>query len=514
MWKDISARVSLLFVVDSLNIAPRLRPLAPATSASDPRMIIRESFGDEGGLPARDVVDQLGDWLRHVDAPTVTGFENIDGLHCNVVVVPIRSPNAPRFLVAVVPIDRIEKELFTNLNARATAGALLVDDEGTIMSDSHPEVVGANVTVDSKTPRISAMAARYMRRGSGGTEQFASSEVIDGVTRPPALITMEPIDLQEFGGKRWWIGVSSALSEVDQVVNRLFGAAVLWAVFVVVSVCAILLSTATQLIRGRLRLERMQHQMLENELNQAREIQLNWLPHQSLEGASIQVAAVNRPANRISGDFYNWFELPDGRTAVAIGDVTGHGMAAAFLMATTQLLVRGTMMRVGHPGECLEEVNRQLCTQVFNGQFVTIFLLVIDTETGSVEVATAGHPSPLICDETGLKKMVMEPQLVLGVEAATHYPTQKFRLPKSAKLLLYTDGVIDAASVDGARFTLDGLRNCIGAGKTLDAQAMLDAVIEAVDTFRGGRDLSDDLTLVAIQLQPSESGAALVAAQI
>jgi len=308
--------------------------------------------------------------------------------------------------------------------------------------------------------------------------------------------------------------VSSALSEVDQVVNRLFGAAVLWAIFVVVSVCAILLSTATQLIRGRLRLERMQHQMLEQELNQAREIQLNWLPHQPLHDATIQVAAVNRPASRISGDFYNWFELPDGRTAVAIGDVTGHGMAAAFLMATTQLLVRGTMMRVGHPGACLEEVNRQLCTQVFNGQFVTIFLLAIDTENQIVEVATAGHPAPLICDDTGLKKMVIEPQLVLGVEADSQYPTQRFRLPKSAKLLLYTDGVIDAASAGGKRFTLDGLRGCLAPGKSLDPQSMLDAVTQAVDAFRSGHDLSDDLTLVAIQLQPSAKAAPLVGAGI
>jgi serine phosphatase RsbU (regulator of sigma subunit) len=389
-----------------------------------------------------------------------------------------------------------------------------VDDQGTIMSDSHPEVVGVNVTGDSKTPRISALAAHYMQGENGGTEEFAKPETINGVTHPPALITVEPIDLKEFGGKRWWIAISSGLADVDQVVNRLFGAAVLWAVFVVISVCAILLSTATQLIRGRLRLERLQHQMLESELNQAREIQLNWLPHQSLEGPSIHVAAVNRPANRISGDFYNWFDLPDGRTCVAIGDVTGHGMAAAFLMATTQLLVRGTMMRVAHPGLCLEEVNRQLCTQVFNGQFVTIFLLVIDTETQTVEVATAGHPAPLICDDTGLKKMVIEPQLVLGVESDSRYPTQRFRLPKSAKILLYTDGVIDAASAAGTRFTLDGLRNCLLQGESLDAQSMLDTVMQAVDTFRGGYDLSDDLTLVAIQLQPSATAAALVGAEI
>jgi sigma-B regulation protein RsbU (phosphoserine phosphatase) len=183
-------------------------------------------------------------------------------------------------------------------------------------------------------------------------------------------------------------------------------------------------------------------------------------------------------------------------------------------MATTQLLVRGTMMRVGDPGACLEEVNRQLCTQVFNGQFVTILLLVIDTETQSVELATAGHPAPLLCDETGLQKLAIEPQLVLGVESDSRYPTQSFDLSKAAKLLLYTDGVIDAATAGGKRFTLEGLRISLGAEKRGSAQSMLDAVTAAVDLFRRGNDLADDLTLVAIQLQPSATAAALVGAEI
>jgi serine phosphatase RsbU (regulator of sigma subunit) len=521
LWRDVQERVSLLFVLDAYNTAPRagggaggMGAGSVTTVAADPRMVIRDATGDENGLTAKQVVDHLGDWLRHIDSSTVSTFQNIDGLHCNIVVVPIRSANTRRMLVAVVPIDRIEKELFANVNARATTGVLLVDDAGTIMSDSHPEVVGVNVTSDSKTPRISAMAAHYMQGGNGGTEEFASPETINGVNFPPSLITVEPIDLKELGPKRWWLGVASGLSEVDEVVNRLFGAAVVWAVFVVVSVCAILLSTAIQLIRGRLRLERLQHQMLESELNQAREIQLNWLPHHSLQSPVLHVAAVNRPANRISGDFYNWFELPDGRTVVAIGDVTGHGMAAAFLMATTQLLIRGTMMRVADPGACLEEVNRQLCTQVFNGQFVTILLIVIDTETQTLEIATAGHPAPLVFDENGLKKLALEPQLVLGVESDSRYPSQAFRLPKSARLLLYTDGVIDAATASGNRFTLDGLRKSLRAKDCPSAQSMLDAVTAAVDLFRHGNDLSDDLTLVAIQLQPSPEAAALVGAEI
>ena len=169
-------------------------------------------------------------------------------------------------------------------------------------------------------------------------------------------------------------------------------------------------------------------------MNQARDIQLNWLPKEPCCRMPIDVAAVNRPANRISGDFYNWFDLADGRTVVVIGDVTGHGMAAAFLMATTQLLVRSTMTRVNDPGECLEEVNRQLCTQGFNGQFVTMTLLVLDTTQHTIHLATAGHPAPLVCDGEGFRKMEIEPELVLGIDFDARYPTSRLLLPADAGL--------------------------------------------------------------------------------
>src|SRR2546430_9406908 len=130
-------------------------------------------------------------------------------------------------------------------------------------------------------------------------------------------------------------------------------------------------------------------------LTQAGEIQLSWRQKKPIATHVIDLAAVNRPASHVSGDFYNWFELPDGRMVVTIGDVTGHGMAAAFLMATTQLLVRSTLPRVLDPGQCMEEVNRQLCLHVYSGQFVTLLIAILDLDRHTAEVATAGHPPPL-----------------------------------------------------------------------------------------------------------------------
>ena len=197
------------------------------------------------------------------------------------------------------------------------------------------------------------------------------------------MATIQPVDLPD--GKEWWLGVSSSLADAEASVARFFRRALIGAAFIVAAMTAILVSTSTQIIRGRLRLERVQREMLTSELNQAREIQLMWLPEQQKTQVPIDIAAVNRPASHVSGDFYNWFELPDGRVCIVIGDVTGHGLSAAFLMATTQLLVRAIITRIPDPGQCLTETNRLLCTHVFSGQFVTLLVLILDPRKNTKE---------------------------------------------------------------------------------------------------------------------------------
>src|SRR5207302_10301531 len=134
----------------------------------------------------------------------------------------------------------------------------------------------------------------------------------------PAIITVEPFMVLD---RHWLVVIASPLSDIDAVVGQLFRRAVFWAVFVSLSMAAILVSTAVQMIRGRMRLERVRHEVLQRELAQAREIQLAWLPERVTRRPQLEIATMNHPATQVSGDFYNWFDLPDGRTAVAIGDV-------------------------------------------------------------------------------------------------------------------------------------------------------------------------------------------------
>jgi serine phosphatase RsbU (regulator of sigma subunit) len=335
------------------------------------------------------------------------------------------------------------------------------------------------------------------QQGQRTTREFMERMNVGPVALEPAMVTMQPVDLPD--GNRWWLAVSSSLTDVDAALAKFFRRALIGAGLVVAAMTAVLVSTSTSIIRGRLRLERVQRELLTRELSQARDIQLMWLPEQQNTVVSLDVAAVNRPASHVSGDFYNWFDLPDGRVCLVIGDVTGHGLPAAFLMATTQLLVRTIITRVADPGACLRETNRLLCTHVFSGQFVTLLVAIIDPQKNVIELATAGHPPPLLGAGEGFVPLDVEPQLVLAVEPKVEYETQRFDLPGGASILLYTDGVTDVQAPSGERMGEHWLQKSI-YGSFRSASDIVHTVLDAVDDFRVGREPADDLTVVAVQL--------------
>jgi serine phosphatase RsbU (regulator of sigma subunit) len=428
----------------------------------------------------------------------------------------------PRTVVAIVPVNLVKERFFDSLNQQGVVNAALLDDSGTVLVSINPKFVGMNVL--SQLGDAVREKMRPLITGEvSGVEVVDQAYQFGGDTMAGRIMAFEPI--KQLPGRQWTVLISSPVSQAEMLVRDVFRDAMLWAVFVSLSITGILGSTAFFMIRSRVRYERARHDVLARELSQARQIQLAWLPDGNHVPKGLEVSAANLPASHISGDFYNWFHLPavsyskltpephdggDGalssKVAIVIGDVTGHGMAAAFLMATTQMLVRTTLARYQDPGRCLQEVNRQLCTQGFQGQFVTMLVIVLDPETSSIEIATAGHPSPLVERDGKFESLKMEPHLVLGVDATERYTTQGFILEPGASVMLYTDGVVEAVAESGEQYGVERLMRSLSGGEgeggvaaALDPQSRIAAVLEDVKRFCRGRELLDDVTMVAVR---------------
>jgi len=401
---------------------------------------------------------------------------------------------ADELIVAIVPAEQIQADWLPLLTDTEGIDATLFDDRLQVITSSSPLLRGVNLA-QAGNADLADLANDYISHPRTMSRVFSRPLALRGGQMKPSLVTISPVTV---AGGNWALLLADSLDSIDANVSQLLGTTITWGVFVAISVTAIVISTGIQLVRYRSRVERVRGSALRRELTQARRIQLNWLPENFQIDPSIDLAAVNHPASHISGDFYNWFTLEDGRHVVIIGDVSGHGMTAAFLMATTQLLVENTMMRLPSPGAAMEEVNRQLATQKYHGQFVTLLILVIDLERSQISLASAGHPAPLVSEDgSPFRPMAAETQLVLGLEKHVGYSTQVFPLNPMTRLLLYTDGVTDAANETGERYSVEQLIAALG-GPFRGAQTIVDAAVGAINQFRGTRELEDDLTLVAI----------------
>jgi serine phosphatase RsbU (regulator of sigma subunit) len=448
---------------------------------------------------------------------------------------PAGAAGGPRYaIVAVVPVD-IARERFLDHLINDQQGhdvnAVLVNDSGDILAGSNVNAVGSNL-LSQLSAGAREKLAPLVSREEAPPVVLEQAFTLGGATVPPQIVASAQLEVPS--GRHWTILISSSVADAENVVNSVMRSAVLWGAFVSLSITALLGSTSAFMIRSRVRFERMRHEVLTRELEQARHIQLAWLPDVKSAPSGLTVWAANLPASHISGDFYNWFALPaqpaagsrstahvagaqDGdKIAVVIGDVTGHGIPAAFLMATTQLLVRATLTRSHDPARCLREVNRQLCTQGFQGQFVTMLIMVLDRRDNTLEVATAGHPNPLIARDGRFQELDLEPQLVLGVDPDEQYRSQSFILEPGASVLLYTDGVVEAEGPSGAQYGVQKLIQVLdrqlaagpgGAGGHHGPPApeqQIRAVLDDVNRFCGGRELNDDVTLVAVRTTAPE----------
>ena len=146
----------------------------------------------------------------------------------------------------------------------------------------------------------------------------------------------------------------------------------------------------------------------------------------------------------VGGDLYDYMALPDGRLAVVLGDVTGHGIDAAADMAMAKFVFRSLAREHPEPGDFLAAANEVVVGEIAPGKFITMLYLLIDAATGSVSVASAGHPPPRLVGPDGSVVGIEARGLALGVDSGIEYAETRAQLEPAGSVVLYTDGVIEA----------------------------------------------------------------------
>lgn len=262
-------------------------------------------------------------------------------------------------------------------------------------------------------------------------------------------------------------------------------------------------SAALALINARQAAAMAEQEAFRRELALAADIQRAMLPPPRPEDFPIH--GVNLPARGVSGDFFDVVELPGGRLAFAIADVSGKGMNAAMLMSKTASLFRCLAKRLDGPGELLAAIDAELAETGSAGMFVTMIAGILDPAAGTVVLANAGHEPPLLV-RGGSAEMIDGGMPPLGIDPTLFLsgcPESRIDLDGGA-LYLFTDGLTEARDGDGAMLGAEGVLDLMRRHARLPASARLAAVLDEVAP--DGQPARDDLTMLVVEANPMSSG--------
>ncbi|MEJ7816765.1 MAG: PP2C family protein-serine/threonine phosphatase [Rubrobacter sp.] len=258
------------------------------------------------------------------------------------------------------------------------------------------------------------------------------------------------------------------------------------------------------LTQQRLEQEISEREHVEQELLVARRIQQASLPKEvpTLEGW--EVSPHYQPAREVGGDFYDFFELENGQFGLVVGDATGKGMPAALVMATTCGMLRAVAQSSSSPGEVLGRVNEALSARIPPNMFVTCFYALLESETGRLSYANAGHDLPYLRRGNDAEQLRAR-GMPLGLMSGVGYEEGHSFLREGDGILFYSDGLVEAHNQHREMFGSPRLRRLILEHD--EVRSLGDVLLEELYTFTGeGWEQEDDITLLTLRSSPTRRG--------
>jgi serine phosphatase RsbU (regulator of sigma subunit)/predicted ester cyclase len=261
-------------------------------------------------------------------------------------------------------------------------------------------------------------------------------------------------------------------------------------------------SGLAELTQRRLEQEMREREHLEQELRVARRIQQASLPEEvpTLEGW--QISPYYRPAREVGGDFYDFFELEDGRVGVVVGDATGKGVSAALVAAATSSMVRAVAQALdsSSPGEVLARVNETLVARIPSNMFVTCFYAIVDPKSAGLRYANAGHDLPYLRGRSSDDAEELRARgMPLGLMPEMSYEENEIVLDAGDSVLFYSDGLVEAH--DRHRHQMFGFPRlrALVAGHA-EKQSFVTLLLAELYSFTGEEwEQEDDITLLMLR---------------
>ena len=265
-----------------------------------------------------------------------------------------------------------------------------------------------------------------------------------------------------------------------------------------------LVSQRTDEMNKVIRTLEVRDRILQIELDQAGAIQRGILPQTPFYSEGIKVDAYYRSMGKVGGDFFDIFSMQGGHLGVLIADVSGHGMPAAFITALAKISFSETMHSNIFPADIFSAVNTELIQAIKTDDFVTAFLLVF-SPSFEVFYCNASHQPPLMLRKKSGEILSWDTNgLFLGAMLASNdmYEDGRDYLEYGDRILLYTDGVVDAVDAGRARFGEDRLRNMLRDTAGLRFEAAMKEMVRQWEAFVGDSDPVDDVTMLLIEIDP------------
>jgi sigma-B regulation protein RsbU (phosphoserine phosphatase) len=252
--------------------------------------------------------------------------------------------------------------------------------------------------------------------------------------------------------------------------------------------------------------KRLQERLrLQEAMNIAREVQQNLLPQNSYTTEGIDICGITLYCDETGGDYFDLLPHPGQQNKVHIiaGDVVGHGIGAAIMMATIRALVRCRISHSGGPAAIMGDVNRLLCRDTLkSGNFITLFYLVVNTTTNKLEWVRCGHDPAIVYSPGNHSFSELKGKgLALGVDPSWEYQENNLPLDHGPQIIVIgSDGVWDTENEDEERFGREKVKTVLAENSHLSSKGIVAAMTDEINHFRNTKPLTDDITLVITKI--------------